>query len=211
VGLENASITLLENKALKLVEHRGHVVCLGMPSITLSWDSVDAEEYFVKMLGFESVDFWDYSDFQGAQTHIDLNCPIPHSLYEIADLLIDPGTIEHCFNIGQAFANIGNALKPGGVVFHVNPINWIDHGFWNLCPCAYYDAYQENGYADVAVYLRAFDGPPALVLDTPKSKALSETVRQVLNAYAKKVSSEPFAVPMQRRYSQALWKGNDDS
>lgn len=61
------------------------------------------------------------------------------------DVVLDPGTLEHCFNIGQAFRNVRDLCRPGGTIIHVNPLSMFNHGFWNLNPCAYADWYGDNG------------------------------------------------------------------
>jgi hypothetical protein len=72
---------------------------------------------------------------------VDLN--YPEDWPEKYDVVIDGGTAEHCFNVGQVFANILSAVRPdGGIVVHVNPLNMMNHGFWNISPTAYADFYR---------------------------------------------------------------------
>lgn len=77
---------------------------------------------------------------------VDLNEPLPTDLCNSFDLVVDPGTIEHCFNIGQSFKNVALALKVGGIVLHQNPLTCMNHGFWNFSPTAYFDFYYQNGF-----------------------------------------------------------------
>ena len=60
------------------------------------------------------------------------------------DALLDPGTLEHCFNIGQAFCNVRNLVRPGGHILHINPANIINHGLYNLSPTLYFDWYSHH-------------------------------------------------------------------
>ncbi|HVO04057.1 MAG TPA: hypothetical protein VMT54_17800 [Candidatus Cybelea sp.] len=88
---------------------------------------------------------------------VDLNRPVPEDLHGAFDLVLDPGTLEHCFNIGQAFENIVTCLKPKGTVIHANPVTMTNHGFWNISPTAYHDWYQSRGFDRVEV--RVYWGP----------------------------------------------------
>ena len=89
---------------------------------------------------------------------VDLNRPLPHDLIGQFDAVLDPGTCEHCFNIGQAFMNCLAALKPTGTVIHTNPLQQINHGFWNISPTAYADFYGHHGFE---VELSILAGPLA--------------------------------------------------
>jgi SAM-dependent methyltransferase len=62
------------------------------------------------------------------------------------DLIIDPGTIEHCFNVAQAFMNIDQLLAPGGFVYHQTAIAFPNHGFWSISPTTFFDFYETAGY-----------------------------------------------------------------
>lgn len=208
MGLENASITLLEEQVQPALPHGARVVCLGVPAIVLpSTGKIDPREYFLGQWNCGSLTCWDYSDFAGDVVHVNLNEPLPDHLRNTADLLIDPGTLEHCFNIGVAFANVVEALDVGGIAFHVNPANWIDHGFYNICPCFYHDAYAANGFEDIRVYGRHMDNLTAVRMnDVRHTKMLSSTDRQLFHAIAVKAIDQPFVMPMQERYAKGHWR-----
>ncbi len=105
----------------------------------------DTTEVLVGELGFKKVDYVDIVQARGPERIVDLN--YPEEWDEQYDIIIDGGTAEHCFNIGQVFANILSATRPdGGVVIHVNPLNMMNHGFWNISPTAYADFYKDNGF-----------------------------------------------------------------
>ena len=110
------------------------------------FDIYESKDVFQK-LGYASY-FVDIIPFRGVERVLDLNNPIEWSaadLLEKFDVVIDPGTLEHIFNIGQAFKSVLALLKPGGIVIHLNPINQINHGFWSISPTAYWDFYKQNG------------------------------------------------------------------
>lgn len=103
----------------------------------------DTHEFF-EILGAKSVRYIDMAVFEGSEDVIDLN--YPHELGEY-DLVIDPGTLEHCFNIGVAFINAASCVKVGGAIAHSNPMNMVNHGFYNLNPGTYHDFYGQNGFS----------------------------------------------------------------
>ena len=46
-------------------------------------------------------------------------------------------------------ANLVNLLQVGGFVFHVSPTSgWVNHGFYQLNPCFFFDFYRANGQFD---------------------------------------------------------------
>ena len=54
---------------------------------------------------------------RGVERIVDLNAPAELGKY---DIVMDMGTIEHCFNIGQALKNAVNAVDIGGRIFHTS-------------------------------------------------------------------------------------------
>jgi hypothetical protein len=77
----------------------------------------------------------------------DLNYPLYEGLEkESFEVIIDPGTFEHIFNIGTVFRSMKKVLTLYGRILHTNPINRVNHGFWSLSPTAYKDFYEANGY-----------------------------------------------------------------
>lgn len=102
----------------------------------------DSEELFAKMDC--ELTIVDYVRERGCEMVADLNYPQDLGQF---DFVIDPGTLEHCFSIGQAMMNAANAVKPGGRIFHISPMTMINHGFYNLCPTLFYDFYEQNGWS----------------------------------------------------------------
>lgn len=83
---------------------------------------------------------------RGSEEIVDLNFEIPDHLVAAFDVVIDPGTIEHCFNIARAVANAASCVRHGGFIVHYNPMNMFNHGFYNLNPTFYADFYAANGF-----------------------------------------------------------------
>ena len=67
------------------------------------------------------------------------------------DIVIDPGTSEHCFNVGQALVNMARCVSMGGYIYHMVPLCHWNHGFWNFSPCAFNDFYEQNGFEVVTL------------------------------------------------------------
>lgn len=77
---------------------------------------------------------------------VDLNEPLPGDLVGRFDIVFDGGTLEHCFNVGQAIRNVASAVRVGGYVVHANPLSMVNHGFFNFSPTFYHDFYTQNGF-----------------------------------------------------------------
>lgn len=103
----------------------------------------DAESLFEQFGA--SLDVYDIVEERGCEIVLDLNYPFPKQSCEQYDYVLDVGTLEHCFNIAQALVNMACLLKVGGVIFHENPFNWGNHGFYNLNPTLFHDFYTDNG------------------------------------------------------------------
>jgi hypothetical protein len=91
---------------------------------------------------------WMLSDFERA-THIhDFNQPLPTSLANRFSVVFDGGTIEHVFNIPQAFKNCMEMIRIGGHFIQANVANnYMGHGFWQFCPELIYRIFsRENGF-----------------------------------------------------------------
>ena len=119
-------------------------------------DKVVESRHFFSLLGFD-LDIVDIVKARGDEIILDLNAPCSSELNERYALVIDSGTCEHCFNIGQAVKNLASMVVRGGYIFQGNPINMFNHGFYNLNPTWYYDFYLENGF--VIDLMRVVDNP----------------------------------------------------
>ena len=96
-----------------------------------------------KSLNIEPV-YVDISRARGPERIEDLNTLESDS--DKFDIILDPGTTEHIFNIGNVFTFIAKSCKLGGLIIHTNPLNMANHGFWSLNPTAYWDWYTTNGF-----------------------------------------------------------------
>lgn len=92
----------------------------------------------------DSVKAIDFHGKDGAWKH-DLNFPVRGKVS--FNTIINHGTAEHIFNIGQVFRTMHELCVVGGLMIHESPFTgWIDHGFWTIQPTAYYDLANTNHY-----------------------------------------------------------------
>ncbi len=92
-------------------------------------------ERLFELLGFDTVDSLDFSDFEQASIVQDLSIALAPALEGRFDVIYDGGTCEHVFELPTAFRNIDRMLKPGGVLIGHSPCNgWPNHGFFQMTP-----------------------------------------------------------------------------
>lgn len=104
-------------------------------------------------LGSRSVESYDNSDFEGAAHVADFNKPLQgHANY---DTVVDFGTLEHIYNLPQAFDNVMALCRTGGQILHVSPgNNYCGHGFWQVSPELFFSLYSEaNGFSQTEVFV----------------------------------------------------------
>jgi len=103
----------------------------------------DAHSFF-EIMGAK-LDVYDIVKERGCEILCDLNEKYQSHAWNY-DFVLDVGTAEHCFNIGQAITNMAETVKVGGFILHENPFNWGNHGFYNLNPTFFTDFYEQNGF-----------------------------------------------------------------
>ena len=105
---------------------------------------------FLEMWGYE-IDSLDLSDYESAKIIANLDTASINKFPNLKskyDLIIDGGTLEHCFNIKNAIDFLNELLITNGMIFHFSPSNrMIDHGFFQLSPTFFYDLYSQSNYS----------------------------------------------------------------
>ena len=139
------------------------------------------------------------------------DCEIPYDLNEPQcawdfryDFVLDVGTLEHCFNIGQAALNMVSLLKVGGIIFHENPFNWGNHGFYNMNPTWYADFYSQRGFKLLECKLVTKDGRSSNVPQTDRFQFVQEEIN--VFAVAERTRIMPITWPMQTKYVKMIAK-----
>lgn len=165
------------------------VLCLGYPEHPTGVNTVR----WLKELGATKVDVIDIIAHKGCERIVDLNWD--NAWPFTCDLVINPGTLEHCFNIGAAWVNVWTPLSVGGYVMHVMPATMLNHGFWNVNPIAVQDWCMANG-GEVVQMEFATNGTQQHVKPMPMLKGSSgrghlppETVMYALCRKIKAISS----------------------
>ena len=139
------------------------------------------------------VDCIDIVASRGCERIFDLNYPQDMGLH---DLVLDCGTVEHCFNIGQAIINAANAVEEGGVIFHTPPISMINHGFYNLSPTVLYDFYTQNGWG--IEFMAGVQGKTLFPLDPIGRQSVPSECSMYM--VARRTNMNPMVFPTQSKY-----------
>ena len=158
----------------------------------------DAHSFF-EALGAK-LDVFDIVKERGCEIPIDLNEPVCGD-YRDYDYALDVGTAEHCFNIAQAMINMADMVKKDGLIFHENPFNWPNHGFYNLNPTFFTDFYEHNGFEIVECFLSG----TGWLANPPRTKRFKFAEREAtIFTVAKRCEIKPFKWPTQTKYKQLL-------
>ncbi len=168
---------------------------------SITTDIVESKHLF-KLLGFE-LDILDITQSRGDEIICDLNDPCPEFMHESYAVVIDSGTCEHCFNIAQAVKNLANMVAVSGYILQGNPLNMYNHGFYNLNPTWYFDAYTNNGFT--LEHLEMVEDPVfnPKVYDVPPYQRFNQVPENAsIIAVAKKESQKKFAWPIQHKYQK---------
>ncbi|MDE0801490.1 MAG: hypothetical protein OSB02_12245 [Rhodospirillaceae bacterium] len=154
-------------------------------------------------------DFIDVKKLRGPEKIVDLNERLPSEYHGQYDLVIDTGTMEHCFNVGNAFRSMCELSKLGGHIISLSPMTMINHGFWNFSPTAYFDGFLQNGFevnflqgmfqSETGIKAIDFSSGP-----TERTMAPSEVT---LICIAKKIKEQEFKWPVQSKYRDLLSSG----
>lgn len=195
------------------------ILCLGYPDI------IATPEHIEEIFGFTPIAFTErgkehgfefplpesYALFEkldseltcvdviqsmGKEKVADLN--YEHDLGKF-DLVIDPGTCEHCFNIGQALINAAEAVKSRGFIFHINPMNVMNHGFYNICPTLMHDFYDQNGWT-----IHNIKAVPMRPLDFSPTKRFFDVIEYNLYTLAERLAEVPMKYPTQYKYYKRI-------
>jgi len=164
-------------------------------------DKIFESEALFRELGYE-LDVIDLHAARGNEIIHDLNRPLPLDLHESYDLVLDTGTCEHCFNIGQAALNLAAIVSEGGYLVQAMPLNLYNHGFYNINPTWFHDFYPANGFrlhlfqgvSDILRDPRRFELPAYARFNDvpPNSSIIVVAEREVVR---------PATMPVQHKYA----------
>ncbi len=121
----------------------------------LQWVSAKA---FFAGLGLDDVTYMDIpgSEHPPDLVH-DLNQPLPADRLDKYRLVMDPGTIEHVFDMKMCLTNVVRALQIGGIVVHQVPVYMFNGGYYSINPNVLNDFYARNGFTDLRTFIVMWD------------------------------------------------------
>lgn len=161
---------------------------------------IDAQSLF-KAMGMK-LTVVDLVASRGGERIVNLNDPLAPDLLDAFDIVLDAGTMEHCFNVGQTIRNILEMAKVDGFVIHMNPMTMINHGFFNFSPTFYHDFYGQNGHQLVAPITGVSANGIQVTsqkLDHVHRQKVADTVTMIM-CVARKKHARPPIWPMQSKY-----------
>ncbi len=188
MGLPRAAINLLLNVASSQ-KFSGRIATLGRQHIYLTADELRSmastantplttvadelhrdpvlrkqgylsDDALYAMFGFQQSTRIDQSDYEAADEQLDLNrSETPAHLCDAFDVVLDSGTIEHVFDIGQAMKHCLRMTRPGGRIIHLTPSsNAVNHGLYSVSPTLYADFYSASGCSIEKLWLCRMPG-----------------------------------------------------
>lgn len=175
---------------------------------------------FFSLLGSQTVTSFDISAFEDADVLHDMNTPIEARFCNRYSVVLDGGSLEHVFNVMQAFKNCLDMVAVGGHFISISVANnAMGHGFYQFSPELYFRILTpENGFSTPSVLLCVDDeiAPIFYAVDDPahlghRIELISD--RQVyIMAMAEKTACVPvFATfPYQSDYA-AAWQDEHQS
>ena len=143
----------------------------------------------------------DFTPETGTEKIADLN--YSHDFGKF-DLVIDSGTLEHCFNIGQAFLNAVNAVKVGGAIFHLSPLDILNHGFYNLNPTLFHDFYYQNEWDMKELKIMPSHNPVTHITDR-----FTLHVEHIVRVLVERTHDRPLKYPIQTKYLKKIASKNE--
>jgi hypothetical protein len=115
------------------------------------------------------------------------------------DLVVDHGTIEHCFNIGQAALTLISAVPVNGWMVQHLPFSMANHGFYNINPTWFFDLYEANGFE--IIHFEAVHRDETF--EMPRHERFRGAPEDSLcTMIARRVKAIPPTMPIQRRYQR---------
>lgn len=132
---------------------------------------------------------------KGCELLADLNEPQEFGEF---DLVIDPGTFEHCANPGQAIRTAMQSVRLGGHILHTMPVTMVGHGFWNYCPELVPALHKVNGFETLKWEFRTLSEKP---ISGTFRRTTSFPLEAGASALGRRVRKQPWAWPRQGIYA----------
>lgn len=228
LGILKDILTIYNNKIDN--KQKIKVACLGYPDIIVSediikslfpqinflqkrtdsdsikeWHGIESKfeivdtEFFFTALNLE-VNFFDIRKIRQNEIILDLNEELPKELENAYDIVLDCGTLEHCFNVGIAFINMLKLSKIEGMVMTSTPLNYPNHGFWSFSPCVYENFFRVNSWK--MLFYLAVDGSSNIIdVKDLNTKRIDAPKRSIQYVAAQRLKESTFRFPIQQKYN----------
>lgn len=150
-------------------------------------------------------------DFHGTDQALKLDLNDPIDLKRQYNLVMNLGTVEHVFNVAQAFKTIHDHTLPGGLMIHGLPFSgWVDHGFYSFNPTFYWDLAAANNY--ILVGMMHTELNPLKIVKLNNREHILELAKNGLlgkNAliyvvFRRPKEALPFRIPIQGYYAGTI-------
>lgn len=171
----------------------------------ISWHSMPQLSKIIETTDFFNklgciVDYFDFEEIRGGEIKCDLNHPIATEHCGKYDVVIDTGTLEHCFNVGVAFENMCKLSKVGGIIISAAPMTKINHGFWNFSPCAYENYFSQNNFEILffSSFYKDSEGLKQLQVSPNERQIVPQET--ILITVARRLEKSTFKLPIQQKY-----------
>jgi SAM-dependent methyltransferase len=194
----------------------------GLPGdrLDLSAPQPEFADDFFGLLGTRELTAIDASSYEGAHVH-DMNLPIPESLRQQFDVVLDGGTLEHVFNFPTAIQNAMEMVRVGGHLFLQTPANnFLGHGFYQFSPELFFRVLSaDNGYAiERMLIYETYPGSDWYEVTDPAAvqsrvELIGSEHRTLLLVHARRTADKPiFAqTPQQSDYAASWSEAGDQS
>jgi len=142
----------------------------------------------------------DITRARGNEIIHDLNFPLPDTVNTRYDIVLDTGTVEHCFNAGQAAINLASLVKKDGYIVQMLPLNSYNHGFYNMNPTWFHDFYPFNGF-EIVMCTGVSNFFQPRFFEVPAFKRFTGIPENsVILIVAKRIEDKTLGFPMQHKY-----------
>lgn len=217
--LGRQALDLQQSELRRLIKVRG----LDEGCLNIQHDEY-AERFLKTFLDVERITSFDNSSYQQADVIHDLNEKIPDSLFNMFDVVIDGGTLEHIFNFPVAVYNCMKLLKEGGHFFSFTMANnHMGHGFYQFSPELFFRVFcEDNGFEIIEMLLIEQQYPSMGIsiknkvyrVRDPESVGQRATLTNrkptILFLCARKVREiDPFSTPPQQSDYMRVWQGGN--
>ncbi len=168
-------------------------------------------ENFLHAIGVQTIDSFDYSNYEQCTVVHDMNTPLGEEYKNRYDVVFDGGTLEHVFNFPTAIQNCMEMVKVGGFFVAVTPCNnYSGHGFYQFSPELFFRIFsEENGFVVDSMYID--DSEDQYAVADPNVVGSRVTFRNsgmtLLVVVAKRVEKKNvLESPPQQGVYESLWK-----